>query len=279
MFGRQSGSRARAWRGLTLLEMVIALGVMGVLGALVLSCRVSAPAVHAPSPEVSVPLSCPAGAEAEPEQAELSLQDTLDRLGYTVNVPASFHGRELDPRGHQRSIRDDSLDEAWFRSIGTVTMQLISQQSDLGAATRFVVEEPLGEQMSSFEPVESGGFDDSPRLLTWESSDPVRFRLDFPPDADRSQSLYSTPEDNPDGGAQLMVLPVRKNGYWVRQDGQSGYWQGGEETGEYLLCWEDRTDGSDADFQDLVFVARGITTSIGPVGEFDTSPSTRITRP
>lgn len=279
MFGRQSGRGMRARRGLTLLEMIVALGMMGVLGALVLSCRVTTPNVKAPRPEVSAVSTCDAVLDTGSPQEELSLQDTLDRLGYTVNVPATFHGHSLDPRSYRRSTHDDSVDESWFRSIGTVSMQLISQQTDLDAATRFVVEEPPGEQVDSFEPVAQCGFDESPQLLTWESHNPVRFRLDFPPDADRSQSVYSTSEDNPSGAVHLMVLPVRKNGYWVQQDNQSGYWQGGEETGEYLLCWEDRTDGTDGDFQDLVFVARGIATSIGPVGDYDTGADTTAKRP
>jgi prepilin-type N-terminal cleavage/methylation domain-containing protein len=271
MLGRCVGGRVRARPGLTVLELIIAVAVLGLLGSLVYSCHTAGPGVAAP-PCVSESAP-PAALESEVASVseELSLQATLDRMGYTVNVPLEHRGRSLDPRGDRYSTLDDTVDAGWFRvrddgtGVGTVSLQLISQQTDLDAGTRFVVETADSVEVTSFNPVVPCGFDTTGQRLDWSSTHPVRFLLDVSPTDPRSTSPYPAPEVTELAGCDLMVLPARKNGYWVQQDANTGYWAGGEDTGEYLLCWEDGTESDDCDFQDLVFLARGIVPSIGPV--------------
>jgi prepilin-type N-terminal cleavage/methylation domain-containing protein len=272
MFRRLSEGRMQARPGLTLLELLVALVVLGLLGGVIICRRTPTPGPPTSflSTSESVAISEAPGAVQE----ELSLQETLDRLGFTVNVPQAYRGHSLARSGYRMSTADDTVDVSWFRSSGSVTMQLVSQQTDLDSATRFFVLAPdSAADVAGFAPLESAGFNEIPQLLSWDTPGPVRLGLEFHQDSTHPHPVYSTPEENPSGNAQLMVLPARRNGLWVEDhDGQTGFWEGGEDTGEYLLCWEDQTGRLDGDFQDLVLLARGIVAAIAPVIDRDTKP-------
>src|SRR5947209_20094831 len=98
MNGRpRSGQRMRS--GLTLVELLVAVAVLGTLGALVLSVQTPVSTFAPPLPPAPPPL--PPGPPAPPSVVitryggEVSLQTTLDRLRFTVNLPRSYHGRQL----------------------------------------------------------------------------------------------------------------------------------------------------------------------------------------
>src|SRR5688500_11581440 len=100
MDGSKGRPCRRLRRGLTMPELLVAVAVLGLLGFLVLARRSSAPmmtAISAPAPPPAPPQPWTAG-------GEMSLQETLDRLGFTVNVPSTYQGRPLrNLRGYQAS--------------------------------------------------------------------------------------------------------------------------------------------------------------------------------
>jgi prepilin-type N-terminal cleavage/methylation domain-containing protein len=256
-----------ARRGMTLIELAVSLAALGLLGCLFLASRVPPPMPDGCSAPPAIAIPTPPPPPPPPSNGELSLQETLDRLAFTVNVPQRYRGRQVDSWGYRQSSGDDSVDAGWFRSKGTATFQLISHQSELNASTRFLVQNAEGHALASFDPIDVSGFNGSARLLNWRASQPVRFALDFPSTSYNSGPVFSTQRDNPSGAPQLIVLPARRNGRWVEEGEQLGHWEGGEESGEYLLCWEDVTGSSHGDFQDVAFLARGIvpaTPFVGP---------------
>jgi prepilin-type N-terminal cleavage/methylation domain-containing protein len=258
------GQRLRP--GLTLVELLVAIAVLGLLEALLLT-------THAPAPRPTLLLAAPTPAPLMPAGGELSLQTTLDRLGFTVNVPREYEGLPLDgSRPGRVSTRSDALPSGWFEADGPVQFLEVSRQSNLGSVVTFAAETAGGSRTGLFSPGDStGGYwstpqpdrdgsdapELTPRRATCEIHGRLRFSLEFPTNPYNPGSLFSTGEDNPDGVSHVLVLPARKGGTWVDEGPSTGHWEGGVEDGTYLLCWEDAVHG-DNDFQDLVVYASGI---------------------
>jgi prepilin-type N-terminal cleavage/methylation domain-containing protein len=265
------GQRMRS--GLTLVELLVAIAVLGLLEALLLTAR-----AHAPVPSTPLSLAVPVPAPLMPAGGELSLQTTLDRLGFTVNVPREYEGRPLMNRQSGRvSTRSDAVPSGWFEADGLVQFLEVSRQSDLGSVTTFAAETAAGDRIELFLPAAStvayqpppepdrdgtGAPDMTPRRTTCEIHGTVRFSLDFPANPYNPGHLFSTGEDNPDGASHMLALLARKGGTWVDEGENTGHWEGGVADGTYLLCWEDAVQG-DNDFQDLVVYASGIRPARG----------------
>jgi hypothetical protein len=260
MKGPPNRSARRVRAGLTMVELLMALAALGVLGVLALSYQVPAPPVRTPPPlsiEAPSPPVCPRNVY----YGERSLQDTLDRLGYTVNVPHEYRGHTIASLGSRVSTADDSVDAGRFTSDGPVTFQEVSRQSALGSSTTFAAEDEQGGVVTLLKPAGGrwAGGNGHSRTATCNLSGVVRLSIDFPANNGFTHGpLYSTAADNPRNSAQLIVLPARKGGAWVDEGGDRGHWEGGEDSGEYLLCWEDMAGGGDCDFQDLVILTRGL---------------------
>lgn len=265
MIGRRlRGRRMRS--GLTLVELLVGIAALGLMGALLLTARAPAP-VPSPPPSLAVPTPAP----LVPPVRELSLQTTLDRLGFTVNVPRCYEGRRLAnwPPGRV-STRSDAVPAGWCAADGPVQFLEVSRQSALGGVTAFAAETTRGRRIVVFPRLDStsgcclsyGKAEaDSPALaarrVTREIHGKVRFSLDFPANPFNPGRLFSTSEGNPDGVSHMLTLPARRGGTWVDEGGDSGHYKGGVDNGTYLLCWEDAVQG-DNDFQDLVVYAGGI---------------------
>lgn len=214
---------------------------------------------------------------------ELSLQATLDRLGFTVNVPRQYEGRRLAnwPPG-RISTRSDAVPSGWFEADGPVQFLEVSRQSALGSVTAFAAETTDGRQIELFpriEPSESSGFPPPPELqrdgyypsgpsgqtpqnltgrrMTRPIHGTVRFSLDFPPNPFNPGRLFSTAQGNQDGLSHMLALRARRGGRWVDEGGNTGHYEGAGADGNYLLCWEDAVNG-DNDFQDLVVYTGGL---------------------
>jgi prepilin-type N-terminal cleavage/methylation domain-containing protein len=265
MIGRRIlGQRMRS--GLTLVELLVAIAVLGLFEALLLTAR--APAPVSPPPLL---LAVPSPAPLMPADGELSLQTTLDRLGFTVNVPRAYQGRRLaNWRPGRVSTRSDAVPSEWFEADGPVQFLEVSRQSALGSVTTFAAETSTGNRIELFPRIASTGDDRllpqtnegvstdmTARRTTGEIHGTLRFSLDFRANPFTPGPLFSTGEDNPDGVSHMLALPARKGGTWVDEGGNTGHWEGGVADGTYLLCWEDTVHG-DNDFQDLVVYAAGI---------------------
>src|SRR5947209_1781469 len=113
MIGRRlSGQRMRS--GLTLIELLVAIAVLGLLEALLLTAPTFAPAPEKP---LSIAPPRPATGVVVRYGGEMSLQTTLDRLGFTVNVPRDYQGRRLANWGSGRvSTRSDEAPSGWFEA-------------------------------------------------------------------------------------------------------------------------------------------------------------------
>ena len=210
-----------------------------------------------------------------PAGCELSLQTTLDRLGFTVNVPRTYQGRRLAnwPPGRV-STRSDAVPSGWFAADGPAQFLEVSRQSALGNVTAFAAETTAGSRIELFprlastvgycpslEPLPdrdgTGAPDMTPRRTTREMHGTFRFSLDFTPNPFNPGRLFSTREDNPDGLSHMLALRARRDGTWVDERGNTGHYERGADDGTYLLCWEDAVNG-DNDFQDLVVYTAGI---------------------
>jgi prepilin-type N-terminal cleavage/methylation domain-containing protein len=248
MFRRYDVVPRGARPGMTLIELAMAIAALGLLGCLFLASRMPSAGTECNDPP-AIAISTP---PAPPHiwYGEKSLQETLDRLGYTVNVPHVYHGRRVDTDGYRFSTRDDSIAAGWFCTRGTASFQIVSQQAALSGETTLCVSGRGGRLHPLLGP-------EVRSVTNWEGAGPVRFALTFSDNSFQNSTLYSTPGENPGGSAQLIVLPARTGGRWVSTDEGWNYWEGGEDTGEYLLCWED-LDHGDADYQDLVLLARGL---------------------
>jgi prepilin-type N-terminal cleavage/methylation domain-containing protein len=277
MDGRpRSGQRIRS--GLTLVELLVAIAVLGVLGGLLLSAQTSAPTPPPPLPPAP---PAPPPVVLARYGSELSLQTTLDRLGFTVNVPRSYQGRRLANGGPgHASTRSDEVPAERFRADGPVLFSELSRQADLGTATTFRADTTAGDEVVLFGRVDPLTTDqparsrdrlpawalagsgrvgsDEARTATCGLHGPFRLSIDFPNNSYTRGPLFSTAKDNPGGASQLLVLSARRGGTWVDEGERTGHWEGGSNTGAYLLCWEDTVHG-DNDFQDLVISAEGIS--------------------
>jgi prepilin-type N-terminal cleavage/methylation domain-containing protein len=258
--------------GLTLVELLVAIAVLGLLEALLLAGPMLTTA-GAPPPDAyqPPPLAVPTPAPLRPADGELSLQTTLDRLGFTVNVPRAYQGRRLANRQPGRvSTRSDAVPSEWFQADGPIRFLEVSRQSSLGSVTAFSAQTPDGRKIELFPRLESSGEEGvSPqadtgvfpvlagRRVTRELHGTVRFALDFPPNPFNPGTLFSTGEGNPDGLSHMLTLRARRGGTWVDEGENTGHWKGGVDDRTYLLCWEDSVNG-DNDFQDLVVYAGGI---------------------
>ncbi|MBW3624804.1 MAG: hypothetical protein KY468_15480, partial [Armatimonadetes bacterium] len=209
-------------------------------------------------------------AGADPDQEitihlteELSLQESLDRLGYTVNVPAESGHRPLHQwnRNYRVSTRSDAVPEGWFHSSGGNTYRVLGQQGMLARHTAFGLARSDGNRHDLLAPAGSGqGMWLSTSIGKTASetfSGRVRLYTDVkdPYDSFGSGVYFTTESDNPERSTRVLVLPALTGGEWVDEGNNTGHWQGGESDGAYLFCWEDWTDH---DFQDVIVRARGI---------------------
>jgi prepilin-type N-terminal cleavage/methylation domain-containing protein len=278
MSGRCTHPARPARSGMTLIELMLALAALGLLGCLLLFSR-----PEIPSPVDSAVLSCPEAVPLPPPPppprppvyGEMSLQQTLDRLGYTVNVPRFFHGIRVASLGYRTSSRDDSIDAGWFRCVRPVALQEISQQALLRRVTLSAVSADdrttTTELLGSNDQMSGPGDEQMSDPVTWNSAQVVRFVQNYGRNSFNSGRISSVAKENPHGMPQLIVLPARKNGYWVNEVSNTGHWEGGENSGDFLLCWEDWSSRTDGDYQDLVIRARGIVpiAGRGDSGEMD----------
>jgi len=202
----------------------------------------------------------------EPLTQEIGLQESLDRLGYTVNVPASMITDRYPSRdGYPSSTRSDAIHASWFRVNGTASFRKIGQQAYLAPMTNFGMMADSGEHLPLIQPDSAPGlWLDSVNTTSnqLEITGTVRFYIDHP-DATMfgplgTKTLYSTAGANPTHRAQVLVFPARVGGHWVNDVGKLGHWEGGVDTGGYLLCWDDLPEGPQ-DFQDLIVLASGIS--------------------
>lgn len=267
MIGRRLLSQ-RMRSGLTLVELLVGIAAAGLLGALLLTARATAP-VSPPPLTLAVPTPAPLMPDAG---RELSLQETLDRLGFTVNVPRQYEGRRLAnwPPG-RISTRSDAVPSGWFEADGPVQFLEVSRQSALGSVTAFAAEPTRGRRIEVFPRIGSTGDDrlalgtsegDSPdlaaRRVTREIHGTVWFSLDFPDNPFNPGRLFSTAQGNPDGLSHMLTLRARRGGRWVDEGGNTGHYEGSRaDDGTYLLCWEDAVNG-DNDFQDLAVYTSGL---------------------
>jgi hypothetical protein len=191
---------------------------------------------------------------------EISLQEALDRLGYTVNVPTSYAGRPvLSMNGYRESTRDDSVSAALPLRRDAAFTQL-SQQAMLAGTTTFGITGARGEKVPLLRPVVRGyGL-----WLSRQGGPSVRrpvvgaagFYIQDRSDMFRLGALTSEAGENRDGASHLLVLPARTGGTWVDEGNNTGHWEGGADApGAYLLCWED--SNFDTDFQDMVVLVEG----------------------
>jgi prepilin-type N-terminal cleavage/methylation domain-containing protein len=265
MIGRRpSGRRTRS--GLTLVELLVAIAILGGLEVLLFTLSAPPPEPVAPPP-LSMAQPPPPPAPRVYYSGEMSLQTTLDRLGFTVNVPQDYQGRHLANFGPGHvSTLSDALPAGWFTANGPARFKAVSRQSSLRNETTF---EALNSSGDTIELLPRGGSYDrvgyaqAADTATRELRGRIRFSLEFAPNGFNSGQFFSTAEDNPGGGSQLLVLPARRGGTWVsegengEQERDFGHWEGGTDDNGCLLCWEDVVHG-DNDFQDLVVYAEGI---------------------
>ncbi len=250
--------------GLTLIELLLSIAGLGVLGCLMLSYGTPAQAPEISAVTVSEPAPPPPpGCPIQRGWGELSLQETLDRLGYTVNVPHEFQGQQVAANGYRVSTADDSIAAGRFTGNGAVEFQVVSQQSALAGCARLLAK---GDDKQTVTLMDSGFASSNRRSqigpgrsFTSGFDSTVQLSLAFSEgNGFNAGTVSSVAADNPGGSAQLIVLPARKGGVWVDEGDRTGHWEGGEDTGKYLLCWEDLTGPSDRDYQDLVLLAGGL---------------------
>src|SRR3989442_545810 len=133
--------------GLTLIELLVAIAVLGLLEALLLTAP-----TFAPAPETPLSIAKPLPPVITPARygGELSLQTTLDRLGFTVNVPRVYQGRRLRDWGPGRvstwSGEAPFGVTGWFEAKGQVQFTEVSRQSALGRVTTFAAETTAGDE-------------------------------------------------------------------------------------------------------------------------------------
>lgn len=177
-------------------------------------------------------------------EVEYGLQRSLDRLGFTVNVPASYRGRPLLrwSDAERVSAQSDALGAEWFRGSGEVRFRVVGQQSNQVFGHALGVLPSLGRSVTLIDPV--GVFRPEGRfLLSLTGGKSAKY-------AGKSPFRVTWTATN-----EVMVLPAKRGGRWVRQGANRGYWSGGTDTGAYLFCFD---DSGDHDFQDLIILAQGL---------------------
>src|ERR1051326_6221934 len=193
--------------GLTLVELLVSIAALGLLGCCVLTYRMAPPceneAVMAVGDDSPAPPEPPAPTAPPGRYAELSLQETLDRLGYTINVPHVFHGQKVAANGYRVSTRDDSVGAGWFTGNTDAAFREVCRQSLVGHEITFGARNEEGETTEILAPTaqqsgiwfgRAGG-----RSATVALSSPVRFTLALPAGNGYTDGPLSTvSEENPD---------------------------------------------------------------------------------
>ncbi len=199
---------------------------------------------------------------------ELSLQETLDQLGYTVNVPTTHGGQPLTPqRPYRVSTRSDAVDAETFQGDGEADFRILSQQAMLAGTTVFGIEGASSSGSGDAEetllrPVATGfglwlSNDDGPAGTRFVAGGQnVRFFIRDTQDSFHLGALTSRAADNQGGGSQVIVLPALSGGTWVDEGSDTGHWENSDASHGYLLCWEDSR--WDADYQDIVVLVQNV---------------------
>ena len=199
--------------------------------------------------------------------AEIGLQEALDQLGYTVNVPTSYDGRPLVLwNGYRTSTRSDAVDAARFVAGEEVTYRMLGQQAMLADTTTFgfITTDCTGEvNVPLLRPAPGGdGFwlsrENGPALRRGMPGDDLHFFLHETTDALGRGVLSSRRSDNArdPGASHLIVLPALSGGTWVDDGNRAGHWEGSTRNEGYLLCWEDAD--FDTDYQDMIVLVQGV---------------------
>ncbi len=190
--------------------------------------------------------------------SEISLQETLDRLGYTVNVPTVYNGRQiLRWNDYRISTGDDSVFAERFHCGQSPTFAMLGQQALYAPRTVFGSIDASGQTTALFEPdpTSSGMWLNAmaPSIHA-DLRGSVRFFIQDTSHSLGTGTIVSTAQSNFDRASHLLVLPALSGGTWIDEGNNRGHWQGGKSKG-YLLCWE---DWNDFDYQDIVILATHI---------------------
>jgi hypothetical protein len=248
------------------------LTALALVGACAIPCALAALAYSAFSRSsvgeyqvIATPYALSVPAQKVPTQnvtsiSEVSLQETLDRLGYTVNVPAVYGGHTLQRWNDYRlSTQDNSLAATHFHGLKSSRFTKVSEQGMLAGNLDFGVADAQGHKDSLLKPDHnqntywiSADDGDSCRATLTDSE---RFYINDTGNTFRIGALTSSPQANSDGAQHLLALPARTGGQWVDEGNNTGHWEGGTDTGGVLLCWE---DWNDYDYQDLVILAENV---------------------
>lgn len=195
---------------------------------------------------------------------ELSLQETLDQLGYTVNVPTEHGGQPLTPqRPYRVSTHSDAVNAETFAGDGAAAFRVLSQQAMLAGTTVFGIEGAGGDgEETLLRPAASGdglwlSNNNGPAQTRFAAGGQnVRFFIRDTQDSFHLGALTSRAAENQGGGSQVIVLPALSGGTWVDEGDDTGHWENSDTSHGYLLCWEDSR--WDADYQDMVVLAQNV---------------------
>lgn len=234
------------------------------VGAGLVPCGLAALALRAFSPASVVTESTLCGCEAAPQNlnygSEVGLQETLDRLGYTVNVPTEYGRHKLKRWNDYRlSTTSDALPASRFQVGKSARFTKVSEQAMLAGSTDFGVADTQGGRHSVFPPDHNQNTfwisSEAGAARSWPSIRSTRFYLNETSHMLSPGVLSSVPQANADHTPHLLTLPALKGGQWIDEGSNTGHWQGGMDTGALLLCWE---DWQDYDYQDMVILAQNV---------------------
>ena len=248
------------------------LTAFALLGACAIPCALAALAVHTFShtsvyryKAMPTPYAFQEAAQQAPTQnmtatGEVSLQETLDRLGYTVNVPAVYGGHTLLRWNDYRlSTGDDLLPATSFHGLKSSRFTKVSEQGMLAGSLDFGVTDAQGNEDTLLKPDHNSNpcwiSADGGELCQTSLAGSERFYINDTTHTFQNGVLSSLPQANSDGARHLLALPARTGGQWVDEGDNMGHWEGGKDTGSVLLCWE---DWNDYDYQDLVILAENV---------------------
>jgi hypothetical protein len=204
------------------------------------------------------------GEAGSPYGGEISLQETLDRLGYSVNVPARYEGQPVtQPSPYRTSTRSDAVPAEWFTGGADARFRMLGQQAMLAGTTRFGFVDADGRAGVLLRPTVSGyglwiGNDAGPAARqSLAPAGRVRFYVHDTSEQFRLGMLTSGPNGSAGPtSSHVVVLPALTGGTWVDEGGDTGHWEGSTSSHGYLLCWEDSR--WDADYQDMVVLVQGV---------------------